>query len=179
MGKKPGRCYSLGDDLWRRRGDQYRRSIRFHTLAAPACILGPDVPDYLNLGRNDIELFANLFTDPGKFRAASADLFRLIYIVDDIYAGQIRGKMLTLRSLARVFGNSKRCFFLFFFNGFGFIEYMKLGPAFSFIRTAFFTLGSKNHLFQGIDALLQILYLRLIRDDSILDDLFEFLSRFR
>ncbi len=80
------------------------------------------MPDYLNLCRYDIELFANLFADSGKLRTTRADFFRLVYIVDDIYPGQIRGQGLTPGFLARVFGNSKWGFFLFFFKRFGFIK---------------------------------------------------------
>ena len=179
MGEQARSCYSLGDNLRRRRGNLNRRSIRFHAFAIFACILGPDVPDYLNFGGNDIELFANLLADSGKLGPARADLFRFIYIVNDICPGQILGKRLAPGFLARMFGNGKWCFFLFFFEDFGFIKYMELLATFYFIGAAFFTLGRKNDLFQDINALLQILYLRFIRSDSILDDRFEFFSCLR
>jgi hypothetical protein len=119
------------------------------------------VSDYLDCGRDNIKLFTNVFTDPAKLCATLADLFGFFYIVDDIHSGKIRGQRFSSWLLASMLGDAQRFFFCLLKDLLSFIKQMELLAAFVFVRTAFFTFRSKNHLFQNTKTLLQILYLCL------------------
>lgn len=83
---------AFGDQVYRRRRDPDRRAIAFNALAAFTRILGADMTQDLNLGRNVIELLAGVFTDAAQFSAARAPLLIVRQVVKNIYAGQIRGQ---------------------------------------------------------------------------------------
>ena len=64
MGQQPRTDDGLRDDLRRHRCDPHRRPLVLHPFALPAGILGADVAQHLNPGRDDIELLAHLLPDP-------------------------------------------------------------------------------------------------------------------
>ena len=89
MGEQSRGDDALGDYLRRHgRGDD-RRPVGFHAFAGPAGILWPDMADDLDLGRHDVELFADFLADADQARAAGASFLRFRQVVDDFHPGQI------------------------------------------------------------------------------------------
>ena len=132
----------------------------------------------MDFGRNDIKLFGYIFSDPGKFRPARADLLRFLYVFDDLYAGKVLGEGFAPGPLARVLGNDNGYFFLFLFDQrFRFIEQMELGAALSFIWSVFFTLRAENCLLEDTNLLLKNRYMLIFTSDDLIlikDDCLKF-----
>jgi hypothetical protein len=74
VGQKPRCGHAFGNDLRGHRSNLNRRTIVLHTLTVFTRILIPDMADYLNLCRYNIELFGFLLPDPAKRGAAATDL---------------------------------------------------------------------------------------------------------
>jgi hypothetical protein len=83
VGEQTGRGIALGDRLRRQGGGAHR------LFAALAGVLGADVADHLDPGRDDVELLADLLADPGQLAAADTDLVRVGQIVLHVDARQV------------------------------------------------------------------------------------------
>jgi hypothetical protein len=154
VGDQPRCGQSLGDELKGRRSNLYPWPFTFHALATLTGILLSDVPDYLELGRIDIELLAHLFAGPRKMSAADTDLFLFIEIVDHFYPREILRQRFALGAAAGVFRNDQSlCFSRLLHEGFGFIEQLQLAR-FRLLR-ALFTLAPEELPLKKANPLLQ------------------------
>ena len=63
LGQEPRADDGLGNDLRRHGCDPHRRPLVLHPFAAAAGVLGADVAEHLDAGRDDVELLAHLFAD--------------------------------------------------------------------------------------------------------------------